>query len=58
MATDLATLAIRIESLEAVVAKQRLDRLSASGKKTEKQNNALAASAKKLGGALAGVFFD
>ena len=56
MATDLATLAIRIESLEAVVAKQRLDRLSASGKKTEKQNNALAASAKKLGGALAGVF--
>lgn len=48
MATDLAKLAIRVESLEVKQASKELDRMSRSGRKAEKSTNALSKAAKTL----------
>lgn len=53
--TDLARLAIEIESQQAVKAKRDLDQLTAAGGKTESQFSATAGASRALGAALAGV---
>jgi len=55
MATDLAKLAIRVESLEAKQAARNLDQMERSGRKAEKTTNKLSKAAKALGVAFAGV---
>lgn len=56
MSVDLATLAIRVQSLETVIAGKRLDGLSAKAVKTTAATQGLSKAAKFLGGALAGLF--
>jgi len=56
MSTDLATLSLRIESLETVVAGKRLDTLSAKGTKAAASMGVMSKAAKALGGVLAGLF--
>ncbi len=55
MAVDLATLAIRVESLEAKVAQQRLDDLTRSGQGAEKSVGALTTASGGLVSALAKI---
>lgn len=56
MATDLAKLAIRVESLEAKQAAGDLDRMTRAGKRAEKSTNTLSKAAKGLVGVLGGLF--
>lgn len=56
MATDLAKLAIRVESLEAKTAAKNLDGMTRSGKAAEKQTKGLSKAAKNLGKAFVGLF--
>lgn len=55
MPDDIASLAIRIESLEVLQAERRLGDLSRAGGVAERQNRGLAASGKALGLALGAV---
>lgn len=52
MATDVASLAIRVSSMEADLARTRLDGLANSGGKAERSTDGLAASFKRLAGPL------
>jgi hypothetical protein len=54
--TDIASLNIRINSLEAKQAKNDLDQLTRSGQQTEKGMGSMSAAARKLGVALAAAF--
>jgi len=53
MTVDVATLAIRINSLEARNAARDMDRMRESGGRAEQQTNALESASRKLAGALA-----
>lgn len=55
MAVDLATLAIKIESVEAQLAQQRLDWLAQSGAKAEQAIQSLGSSSTSAGSALQAV---
>lgn len=55
MADDIARLAIRIDSLEAKVAEERLDDLAVTGGRTEKATDKVTSSFKRLVGPLAAV---
>lgn len=54
--TDIASLNIRINSLEAKMAKQDLDRLTGAGQQTERQMGIMSKAAARMGAALAAAF--
>lgn len=54
--TDIASLSIRIDSIEAKLAKNDLDKLTSSGKNAESQMGSMSNAAVKLGKALAAAF--
>ena len=54
--TDIASLSIRIDSIEAKLAKNDLDKLTSAGKTAESQMGSMSNAAVKLGKALAAAF--
>ena len=55
MAEDIASLVIRVQSLEAAQAGKRLDNLEKAGRKTERATDGLTSAFKRLAGPLAGI---